>query len=390
MLQSIKGSRLLRRSLILPFLILIFTFSACGGSGGSGGGGSGSGGGSESPLGSEENPFLVYDETDLANVGSGNDGWDRWDKFHYKQMNDIDLSTVTNWTPISPEGFYGSYDGNGKTISNLKIDRPSEDKQGLFGLVGGTIKNVTLLNVDIKGQDYVGGIVGSSYTTIQNCSVNGNVTGRNETGGIVGSFTGYDGLIQGCYFTGTVTGNYVGGIAGYADQSPKIQNCYVSANVSGNGVADVAGGIVGYARGSDSIIEYCYVMGNVSASNFSAGGVVGQNYASIRHCVALNNSVTTVSNADIARRIIGGNIQGTFSNNYGSTGMTITYDNGANNHSPVSNADYVDGLDVDPGTSSTQYGNQGFWTGIGGWDFNTVWEWDSTNNRPILQNVKGQ
>ena len=46
----------------------------------------------------------------------------------YKLTNDISLSTYANWLPIGTEidPFTGSLDGNGKKISGLKIDRPTE------------------------------------------------------------------------------------------------------------------------------------------------------------------------------------------------------------------------------------------------------------------------
>lgn len=47
--------------------------------------------------------------------------------------NDIDLSTVDNWTPIGDGyAFGGTFDGNGYTISNLKINT-TNNPTGLFG-----------------------------------------------------------------------------------------------------------------------------------------------------------------------------------------------------------------------------------------------------------------
>ena len=81
---------------------------------------------------------------------------------------DIDLSSIENWTPIgdystnSSYQFKGTFEGNGHVIRNLKIDRQSKGYQGLFGYTysGSKIQNVGLENVDISGKDYVGGLVG--------------------------------------------------------------------------------------------------------------------------------------------------------------------------------------------------------------------------------------
>ena len=56
----------------------------------------------------------------------------------YALGNDIDLSTIANWEPIGTlaNPFTGALDGNGHTISNLTINRPTEDNVGLFGKNG--------------------------------------------------------------------------------------------------------------------------------------------------------------------------------------------------------------------------------------------------------------
>jgi predicted small secreted protein len=74
---------------------------------------------------------------------------------HYVLEEDIDLSGYENWDPIGtfqpasedPEDaetpdpakvFSGTFDGNGHTISNITINRPSDMAVGLFGCVLGT------------------------------------------------------------------------------------------------------------------------------------------------------------------------------------------------------------------------------------------------------------
>lgn len=103
----------------------------------------------------------MNDVTTLRNVGSGTDGWTLY--AHYRQTADIDLASVSNWTPIGTDAapFTGSYDGNGFTISNLKINAPTEDYQGLFGELssGAVVKNVGVVNCTIIGNDVVGGVV---------------------------------------------------------------------------------------------------------------------------------------------------------------------------------------------------------------------------------------
>ena len=59
--------------------------------------------------------------------------------------NDIDLSSIDNWTAIgkSSSMFSGTFDGNGHVIKNLTINNPTSDYQGLFGYASsGEIKNI--------------------------------------------------------------------------------------------------------------------------------------------------------------------------------------------------------------------------------------------------------
>ena len=81
---------------------------------------------------------------------------------------DIDLSGH-NWTPIgttSSNSFSGTFDGDGKTISNLTVNLPNNYNVGLFGHSKGTIQNVTLTNATVQGKNFVGGLVGSKSGTV--------------------------------------------------------------------------------------------------------------------------------------------------------------------------------------------------------------------------------
>jgi len=99
------------------------------------------------------------------------------------------------WLPIgnSTNNFYGKFDGNGKVISNLKINRPSEDYVGLFGVFHGgfncEIKNLGVTidaSASVKGNQWVGGLIGTNAGTIFNCYVSGSVEGVGYVGGFAG------------------------------------------------------------------------------------------------------------------------------------------------------------------------------------------------------------
>ena len=107
-------------------------------------------------------------------------------------------------------GFTGGFDGNDKTISNLRINVAFIDLSnvGFFGVISGeaVIKDLGLLDVNVIGAVTVGGLVGLLA----------------------------DGLIENCYVTGSVAGDLIlGGLAGVSFS--RIENCYSTADVTGNG-----------------------------------------------------------------------------------------------------------------------------------------------------------
>ena len=147
--------------------------------------------------GTEDDPWKIETADDLnmfakcVNVGKYN----FWAKY-LMQTKDIDMSGINDFRSIGymdERSFMGSFDGNNKTISNLKVNMTvmySEEMDvefsdfrpvcvGLFGGVGkGIVRNVTLRNSSINYQsdccsDYVGGIAGLCAGLIENCTVDG-------------------------------------------------------------------------------------------------------------------------------------------------------------------------------------------------------------------------
>ncbi len=166
-----------------------------------------------------------------------------FDKATVLLMNDIDLENA-EWIPIGDDRsqrteFHGTFDGQGHTVSNIKItkktDRDDENKSsyGLFGNLKGTVKNLNVDNVNISGAPkFIGALVGRMNDgLIENCKVtNSNVTCDNWTiGGLVGQWN--DGKISGCTVENTTVTGYagVGAIAGLALNAGErtLENCSV-------------------------------------------------------------------------------------------------------------------------------------------------------------------
>ncbi|MXX99083.1 MAG: cadherin-like beta sandwich domain-containing protein, partial [Gammaproteobacteria bacterium] len=201
----------------------------------------------------------------------------------YELTGDLDLAKVDNWLPIN--AFAGIFEGNGFTISNLKINRPDTFEVGLFGTTinNAEINNVGLLNVDIKGSTNVGGLVGESRSSIAGSYVSGHVNGDINVGGLVGESRS---SITDSYAIGSVDGSSgVGGLVGHNDNN--ILRSYAGGRV--NGYIDV-GGLVGnnganiansYANGSvDGERRVGGLIGAISTgitkNNYAIGSVVGE------------------------------------------------------------------------------------------------------------------
>ena len=216
-------------------------------------------------LGSETTIYITTAQQLKRLADEVNAGDSKSDKT-YLLANDIDLSGYPNWTPIgtfnpnSPQAncpFSGVFDGQGYSITGLKMSG-NEDARGLFGYTySGAIRNVVIRNPEIEGKDQVGALVGyQAYSNqgIKNCAViGGKIQGRSHVGGLVGYME--ESPIQNCYSTCEVvaTDFYAGGIVGDHRVVASIRNCYATGNISGT----YSGGIVGVAQD----VERCVALG---------------------------------------------------------------------------------------------------------------------------------
>ena len=219
--------------------------------------------------GTKEDPYQIASTSHLLLVRNYLDR-------HFVQVQNFDAGGITDYFPIGnvSNPFSGTFDGAGKSISNLTITYcpacgvlPS----GLFGVLdGGVIKNVTLLDVNINENDIAGSLVGRNMGQIINCSAEGKLSGRNYAGGLVGY---NEGQIIDSRSEVTVSGKKsVGGLAGY--NRGTIRNSYASGPVTGE---EETGGLVG-TNLDRALIATSYARGQV-AGNDEAGGLIGYNGA---------------------------------------------------------------------------------------------------------------
>jgi hypothetical protein len=218
--------------------------------------------------GSQGDPFLISTAAQLARAADLTNNRSR-NTLCYKLTADIDLG-AHYWTPIgweppagpilSGSGYWGIFDGDGHTISNLTIDNHSGNA-GLFGEIfhssafpteHAIVRNVHLVNVDIKTGDVVGGIAGkNSGGTVENCSVTGSVaaTPDGDAGGLVGNNQGtVRNCTSGVDVSSTGQGR-AGALAGYNGDT--ISGCTVYDTVKVNGAPVNASNLVGDGTVSD-------------------------------------------------------------------------------------------------------------------------------------------
>ncbi|QHI72496.1 InlB B-repeat-containing protein [Aminipila terrae] len=193
-------------------------------------------------------------------------------------MSDLDLKDIPSWTPIGTESapFSGHFDGNGHVIQNLTISEKT-DYAGLFGNISfAEVKNLTLNEVKIEGGNYVGGIAGKAEESSQdglcgsllNLRVDGTITGTNQVGGIAGAIGGVS--LSSSNFSGTVKGtNQVGGLTGAAGKSDFLGSNF-SGTVTG---ANQVGGIAGETYGGK--LNDCKVSGSIKGED-KVGGISGK------------------------------------------------------------------------------------------------------------------
>ena len=288
--------------------------------------------------GSADEPFLIKTAEDLKDFAYHYNEGRFSNNVHIQLFTDIDCKDEEGFSTIADNTdatFYGVFDGNHKTISNLTMTGV-----GFFGFVSkdndfgvGTIKDLTLSNFNITGTDYTtGGIVATlsdgavvSHCTVTNSTIACSDNQYNpEVGGIVARLYG-----------STVTGCTVNNV------KVKAETSYTG----GSGAASSVGGIVGNA--SAGTVESCVVVNGSKITNYyadesatlNAGAIVGsqsettlsENYYDYDVKVELLNG-TNISNkivkSDYTQRGVGGQTYNSQTQQY-EDNPDIFEDNGA-------------------------------------------------------------
>ena len=266
--------------------------------------------------GTEGNPYLIEYASQLnllAHRVNGTHGetrqTDGYSGKYFKLANDIDYKANTQWNDANStennfetiggyfddnyRTFMGDFDGDGHTISGIRIYKGGSGNansfQGIFGYTGNgaNIHDLTLADARITSFWYTGGIAGiNSYgCTLSGCHVADDVAvcavkyNTNYHGGIVGS---NHGTISDCTSAATLTltdaanSQYFGGIVGNNSDGILRNNLAIGATVPA--AKDNTHGAISGVNGGTLERNYytaCTVDGTVNATG------VGSNKADV-------------------------------------------------------------------------------------------------------------
>lgn len=251
--------------------------------------------------GTTDAPYQIKDEAGLIKLrdyvnGTGSREADR----HYALIDHITMSD----TPFRPIGktraggydgdFRGTFDGDGHSIKNLKLDNSETNTIGLFKTIGegAVIKNlaVTDCNIDIENDGSNGLDLGPITGTTSNAT------------------------IDNCYTTGTIKVTstkdvHMGGIAG--DCNCVITNCYsdvdITVDVQAKSNISYIGGITGNTINNGSVTN-CFAKGTIEVKGIDmgsyCGGILGgYDGKPAQKCLALNPSIKSVTASNDANYV---------------------------------------------------------------------------------------
>ena len=328
--------------------------------------------------------LVSMDDPDIAMAG-----------LHFIQTADIDCASITHWPSFA---FKGHYDGNGKTIRNVKNNVKFNTLESIFnGTPSASVFSAlqatsSVTHLRLEGCCLAETVDGS---LVQHCHVTGaNLVGSTSgntklfscevtDGGLVGGDT------KGTQITDCQVTN--GGLVGGSAIKSKIARCQVidgqslvMNQVSMTDILDCAvvakwspkncnsyQGLIAGALKIGSVIARCFVSGDfsITTSDIYFGGVVG-----VCESGAINQCAVGPLNLrlkyDSQRKRIA------------NVASSVTLQNNASIDTNPGTDD-VNGLDGK--TVAAARFNQRFFEGPLGWDFDTVWQWDSANNRPALR-----
>jgi hypothetical protein len=285
----------------------------------------------------------------------------------------IDLSSVAS-SFASIEGYKGTFDGNGKTLSGLT--------KPMFDDLQGVVKNLTLNSTiaATAADGYHWGIFANQIIPslevddvpgLQNCTANGSITWTPASavnsmmtlGGLVGNNKG--GTITGCTNNAAVTfanngvsnGNQpsIGGVVGRTQKGGDLKTQGEISSCTNNGTVICAaefsqniyiGGVLGYQVEKAETMSGCVNHGLVKVASTAStgaalhlGGVAGLAKGTVENCTNASDGVVTAEACSVTTYVCQGGVVGRLNRE-------------ADSYSGLSNAGTLNAAAADPSSGS--------------------------------------
>ncbi len=289
-----------------------------------------------------------------------------------------DVWGAAGFKPVgnASNAFTGSLDGQGHLIRGLRISRATEIDVALIGrtAAGAQISDLGLVGGSVYGSDNVGSLVainsGGVLSDVHaSTTVSSSPNGRG-VGGLVAR--NHDaGIIRNSYATGNVSSgeNVAGGLVG--DNSATIENAYATGNVNG---AVSIGGLVGTNTGTGTI-RNAYATGQVQGTEY-VGGLAGNSGGLIEYTYATGSVSGVTSVGGLVGNIGGGRVADSFWNTDTVTGP------GAGTIGGSATVENLRGLDSTALRDASNYATWNLATSGGS---NAVWRIYEGQTAPLLR-----
>lgn len=270
--------------------------------------------------GTEADPFIIATADDLKAIASNlSSGTSKY----FKMTADIDMSSVTSWTPcnLKEDGTGIHFDGQGHTISNFKCG--GNTYTSLFGVIHGSVRNLNFRNCSIDGTGVCAIVAASAgganiQATIDNvhavgCSVSqNNTTTAADCGGLFASAG--NATITNCSYQGSLTNKKnanarSGGIVGAVSSTLTIERCWVDIqlNIANAPSGYGTGGIVGGPPANKTLtVRNCYSKGAFTGTGGYLGGIAGElaSNGTVENCYSTMTIVGDYAMGGITGRIV--------------------------------------------------------------------------------------
>ena len=271
------------------------------------------------------NGYELVDNISLADYADNDNG---------KGWRPLGHDTSSGTDGCQGAAFDGTFEGNGFVISNLSIDRPTEDCVGLFGHIAANseIRNLTLHAEAVTGKIRVGGLVGSvesntesSVRIVSSSVVINEVSGSRAVGGLVGiggSLGSGGGNVRirihsSSVVVGEVSGTAltftnIGGLVGIGEFVWIHSSSVVAGKIRGS---SIVGGLIGV--GSAARIFSSSVVVDEMNGTVSVGGLMGSgNSAQIFSSSVVVGEVSGIDSSDDGGGLVGSFISGKVAYSY--------------------------------------------------------------------------